>query len=185
MSEANRIAAMQSILQYKFCPGFDKLEEELRKFDCLVKTYHAVFGEVISDSITQAVIRSQMLEEIRTHFELQAFTRTTELISLTSSLSKIRTATTSPKAAALGPVPMESGWVKNKDKGKNKEKGKEKARAKGRAMRNPRTRSSKGGVATAESGVTTLPIFGTEKRNRSTKSKAKLARQVQAVRRLH
>ena len=27
---ANRIAAMQSILQYKFSPGFDKLEEELR-----------------------------------------------------------------------------------------------------------------------------------------------------------
>ena len=65
VSGANRIAAMQSILKYKFSPGFDKLEEELRKFEGLLKMYHAVFGEGISDSITQAVIKSQMPADIR------------------------------------------------------------------------------------------------------------------------
>ena len=33
VSGANRIAAMQSILQFRFSPGFDKLEEELRTFE--------------------------------------------------------------------------------------------------------------------------------------------------------
>ena len=36
VSGANRIAAMQSILEFKFSPGFDKLEEELRTFEGLV-----------------------------------------------------------------------------------------------------------------------------------------------------
>ena len=61
---ANRIADMQAILQYKFSPGFDKLEEELRTFEGLVQTYRALLGEEISDSITQAVIKSQMPIEI-------------------------------------------------------------------------------------------------------------------------
>ena len=156
---ANKIAAMQSILQCKFSPGFDKLEELVQKYQHLVKTYHAVFSEGITVSIAQAVIKSQMPAEIRTHLELQTFTRTTELISLMSSLSKIRRTRTRTRA-------------------RTRRKGKEKARAKERAMRNPRTRSSKGGVATAENGVTTLPIVGTEMRNRSTKFKAKLARPV-------
>ena len=69
---ANRIAAMQAILQYKFSPGFDRLEEELRTFEGLVKTYRAIFGEKISDSITQAIIKSQMPAEIRPHLELQS-----------------------------------------------------------------------------------------------------------------
>ena len=63
----------ESILQIKISPGFDKLEEELRAFEGLVKTYHVIFGEAISDSITQAVIKSQMPHEIRTHLELQTF----------------------------------------------------------------------------------------------------------------
>ena len=62
---ANRIAAMQAILQYKFSLGFDMLEEELRTFEGLVKTYRAIFGEEMSDSITQAIIKSQMPAEIR------------------------------------------------------------------------------------------------------------------------
>ena len=95
-----------------------------------MKTYHAIFGEAISDSITQAVIKSQMTAEIRTHLELQSFSRTAELVSLMSSLSKIGTTTTCPKAAALGPVPMESGWVKNKEKGKGKGKSKGKGKEK-------------------------------------------------------
>ena len=49
---ANRIAAMRAIRQYKFSPGFDKLEEEVRTFEGLVQTYRALFGEEISDSIT-------------------------------------------------------------------------------------------------------------------------------------
>ena len=80
---------MQSILQFKFSPGFDRPEEELRTFEGLVQTYHAIFGEAISDSITQAVIKSQMPTEIRTDLELQTFARTTDLVNLMSSLSKI------------------------------------------------------------------------------------------------
>ena len=117
VSGANRIAAMQSILQCKFSPGFDKLKEELRTVEGLVKTYHAVFGEAISDSITQAVIKSQMSAEIRTHLVLQTFARTMSI------LSKMRTSATSTSSAAHGPVPMEIGWIKNKGQGKGKSKG--------------------------------------------------------------
>ena len=129
---ANRIAAMQAILQYKFSPGFDRLEEELRTFEGLVKTYRAIFGEEISDSITQAIVKSQMPTEIRPHLELQTFARTAEIISLMSSLSKMRTASTGSNAVSNGPVPMEIGWVnkKGKGKGKGKDKGKEKGKSK-------------------------------------------------------
>ena len=139
-----------------------------------MKTYHAIFGEAISDSITQAVIKSQMTAEIRTHLELQSFSRTAELVSLMSSLSKIGTTTTCPKAAALGPVPMESGWVKNKEKRR-----KEKARAKEKAKKSQRARSSRCGVTIAEHGVTKLLTVFMEKRNRCTRYKAKLALRAQ------
>ena len=141
VSGANRIAAMHSILQFKFSPGFDKLEEELRTFGGLVKTYHAIFGEAISDSITQAVIKSQMPAEIRTHLELQTFARTAELINPTSSRSKMRTTTTSTSAAAHGPAPMEIGWVKNKGqaKGKSKEKGKGTGKSKKKDKEKPKS----------------------------------------------
>ena len=132
VSGANRIAAKQSVLQLKFSPGFDKLEEELRTFGGLVKTHHAIFGEAISDSITQAVIKSQMPAEIRTHLDFQTFTRTTDLVNLMSSLSKMRTAATSSSSAGHGPTPREIGWVKGKGQGKskkNKEKGKEKPKS--------------------------------------------------------
>ena len=49
-------------------------------------------------------------------------------------------------------------------------------------MRN-RARSSKGGVTTAESGVTSMPTVGMERRNRCTKYKVELSRSAQAVRR--
>ena len=42
-------------------------------------------------------------------------------------------------------------------------------------MRN-RAKSSKGGVATAESGVTSMPTVGMEKRNRCTQYKVELSR---------
>ena len=129
---ANRIAAMQAILQYKFSPGFHRLEEELRTFEGLLKTYRAIFGEETSDSITQAIIKSQMPAEIRPHLELQTFARTAEITSLMSSLSKMRTASTGSSAASNGPVPMEIGCVnkKGKGKGKGKDKGKEKCKSK-------------------------------------------------------
>ena len=91
VSGANRIASMQSILQFKFSPGFDKLEEELRTFEGLVKTYQAIFA--------QAVIKSQVPGDIRTHLGLQTFTRTADLVNLMSSLSKMRTAATSSISA--------------------------------------------------------------------------------------
>ena len=133
---ANRIAAMQAILQYMYSPGFDRLEEELRTFEGLVKTYRAIFGEEISDSITQAIIKSQMPAETRSHLELQTFARTAEITSLMSSLSKMRTASTGSSATSNGPVPMEIGWVSKKGKGigtdKGKEKGKSKEKGKGK-----------------------------------------------------
>ena len=64
---ASRIAAMQAILQYKFSPGFDRLEEELRTFEGLVKTYRAIFGEEISDrshrqsSSRKCLLRSDLI----------------------------------------------------------------------------------------------------------------------------
>ena len=146
VSGENRMAAMRSFLQYKFSPGFDKLEEELRTFEGLLKTYHAIFGEAISDSITKAVIKSQMPAEIRTHVELQTFARTADLVSLMSSLSKRRTAATSSSLAGHGLVPMEIGWVKGKGQGqvKNKEKGKGKGRSKGRGKAKPKSEKFEG-----------------------------------------
>ena len=128
---ANKIAVTQAILQFKFSLGFDKLEEELRAFESLVQTYRAPFGEEISDSITQVVIKSQMLAEIRAHLELQTFARTAELTSVMSSLSKIRIASTESSAGASNPTPTEIGWVKNKTKDKGE--GKEKEEAKGQS----------------------------------------------------
>ena len=87
-------------------------------------------SETISDSITQAFIKSQMPAEVRTHLELQTFARTTDLVNLMSGLSKMRTAVTSSSSAGHGPTPMEIGWVKGKGQGKskNKEKGKGKGK---------------------------------------------------------
>ena len=112
-------------------------------FEGLVKTYHAIFGEAISDSITQTVIKSQMPAEVRTHLELQTFARTTDLVNLMSSLSKMRTAATSSSSAGHGPTPMEIGWVKGKGQGrsKNKEKGKGKEKSKGKGKE--KTKSEK------------------------------------------
>ena len=108
---ANRIAVKQAILQFKFSPCFDNLEEELRAFEGLVQTYRALFGEEISDSITQAVIKSQMPAEIRANLELQPFARTAELTSLMSSLSKMRTATTGSHAVNTGPT-LHGDWMR-------------------------------------------------------------------------
>ena len=119
----------ESILQNKFSSGFDKLEEELRTFEGLVKTYRAIFRAEILDSITQAVIKSQIPAEMRLDLELQTLTRTAELMS---SLSKMRTASTESSAAAQYPEPMEIGWVKNKGQDKDKDKGKEKGKEKGK-----------------------------------------------------
>ena len=52
-------------------------------------------------------------------------------------------------------------------------------------MRTRRVGSSQSCVATAENGVTTFPVVGTEKRNKFTEFETKLARSVRAVRRLH
>ena len=102
--------------------------------------------------------------------------RTTDLVALMSNLSKMRTGTTERSAAEFRLIPMECGWVKSK----NKEQ-----RIKERAMRTRRVRSSQSCVATAENGVTMMPVVGTEKRNRLTEFETKLARSVWAVRRLH
>ena len=122
--------------------GVDKLEEASRTFEGLVKTYHAIFGEVISDSITQAVIKSQMPAEISTHLDLQTFARTTDLVNLMSSLSKMRTPATSSSSAGRGLVPVEIGWVKGKGqgKGKNKEKRERKRREQRKGQRQTQER---------------------------------------------
>ena len=127
------VRSEQAILQYKFSPGFDRLEEELRTFEGPVKTYRAIFGEEISDSITQAIIKSQTRSEIRPHLELRTFARTAEVTRIMSSLSKMRTASTGSSAASNGLVPMEIGWVNKKGKGKGKGKGKDKEKEKGKS----------------------------------------------------
>ena len=110
---ANRIAAMQAILQYKFSPGFDRLEEELRTFEGLVKTYRAIFGEEMSDSITQAIIKSQMPAEIRPHLELRTFARTAEITSLMSSLYKMTNNVGAKEIGLIESVQEDSemGWL--------------------------------------------------------------------------
>ena len=127
------VRSEQAILQYKFSSGCDRLEEELRTFEGPVKTYRAIFGEEISDSITQAIIKSQTRSEIRPHLELRTFARTAEVTRIMSSLSKMRTASTGSSAASNGPVPMEIGWVNKKGKGKGKGKGKDKEKEKGKS----------------------------------------------------
>ena len=136
---------MQAILQFKFSPGFGRLEEEVRTFEGPVKTYRAIFGEKISDSITQAIIKSQMPAEIRPPLELQTFARTAEITSLMSSLSKMRTGSTGSSAASNGPVPMEIGWVSKKGKGKGKGKDKEKEKGKSKEKGKGKKQSEKQG----------------------------------------
>ena len=87
----------------------------------------------------------------------------------------MRTTSTGSNAASNGPVPMEIGWVnkKGKGKGKGKDKGKKRARTRrkerGRSRVRNMARSLKGGATTAESGATSMPTVGMEKRNRCTK----------------
>ena len=61
--------------------------------------------------------------------------RTTELVTLMSSLSKMRTGTTKWSAAEFRLILMECGWVKSK----NKEQGMEKDKSKGKGNENPKS----------------------------------------------
>ena len=61
--------------------------------------------------------------------------RTTELVTLMSSLSKMRTGTTERSAAEFRLILMECGWVKSK----NKEQGMEKDKSKGKGNENPKS----------------------------------------------
>ena len=60
-------------------------------------------------------------------------TRTTDLVTLLSSLSKMRTGTTERIAAEFWLIPMDSAWVKSK----NKEQRIEKDKSKGKGNENP------------------------------------------------
>ena len=166
---ANRIAAMQAILQYKFSPGFDRLEEELRTFEGLVKTYRAIFGEKISDSnhrqssSRKCLLRSDLIwsctrsrEPPRSQVSCQ-------------DLSKMRTASTGSSAVSNGPVPMEIGWVnkKGKGKGKGKDKGNREGKEKGKGKKQSEKQGEKFERVVqqlAESGVTSMPTVGMEKK---------------------
>ena len=61
--------------------------------------------------------------------------RTTDLVALMSSLSKVRTGTTEWSAAEFWLIPMECGWVKSK----NKEQGMEKDKSKRKGNENPKS----------------------------------------------
>ena len=144
VSGANRIAAMQCILQFKFSPGFDKLEEELRTFEGLVKTYQAIFA--------QAVIKSQVPGDIRTHLGLQTFRRTADLVNLMSSLSKMRTAATSSSSEGRTWSDADGKRLGQGQKsGQEQEQG-ERKRQRKMAKKKPRTISLRDGVTTAENG---------------------------------
>ena len=73
--------------------------------------------------------------------------RTTDLVALMSSLSKMRTGTTERIAAEFRLIPTEYGWVKSK----NKEQGMEKDKSKRKGNENPKG-SSQSCVTTAEMG---------------------------------
>ena len=60
--------------------------------------------------------------------------RTTDLVTLVSSLSTMRTGTTERSAAEFWLIPVECGWVKNK----NKEQGIQKDKSKGKRNENPK-----------------------------------------------
>ena len=147
---ANRIAAMQAILQYKFSPGFDRLEEELRTFEGLVNENRRDYK-----SHVKLVQDEDSVHWIECCFEW---------------------------AGAHG------DWLgKQERQGQGQRQGKRrragaKRKARGRSRVRSRARSSKGGVTTAESEVTSVPIVGMEKRNRCTKCKVELLRSDQAVR---
>ena len=150
----------------------------MRQFEGLVKTYHAVFGEGISDSIAQAVIKSQMHAEISVSSRAANVHSTHRAHQSHVKLVQDKDSYHQPERCSTRSGP--DGKRLGQEQGQGQEQGeeREKARATERTMRNPRTRSPKGGAATAENGVTALPTVGTEKRNRSTKLKAKLARPV-------
>ena len=61
--------------------------------------------------------------------------RTKDLVTLMSSMSKMRTGTTERSAAEFWLIPMECGWVKSK----NKEQGIEKDKRKGKGNENPKS----------------------------------------------
>ena len=112
-----------------------------------------------------------MPTEMRAHLELQTFTRDAELTSLMSSLCKMRTASITSNAGATGPTPMEIGWIKNKGKGKVKEKGKERGKEKGKGKERRKgkkddktRRSSRDGVATADSGPQCCQLLALERK---------------------
>ena len=105
-------------------------------------------------------------------------TRTTDLVALMSSLSKMRTGTSERSAAEFWLMPMECGWVKSKDKNKNKEQGTKKGKSKGKGKGNPKSGELTELRSNCRKWVTTLPIVGTKKRNMSTKFETMLARSV-------
>ena len=65
--------------------------------------------------------------------------RTTDLVTLMSNLSKMRTGTTERSAAEFRLIPMECGWVKSK----NKEQGMEKDKSKGKGNENSKMGSQR------------------------------------------
>ena len=172
---ANRIAPMQAILQFKLSPGFDKLEEELRAFEGLVQTYRALFGEEISDLITQAVIKSQMPAEIRARPELQTFARTAETYQ--SHVESVQDEDSDHWVASREHGPNTHGdWMGQeqgqgqgkKEKRKERRRTRARERARGRKM-SITLQSLRCGVTTAENGATKLPTVGMEQRNRCTR----------------
>ena len=68
-----------------------------------------------------------------------AMARTSDLVALMSSLSKMRTGTSERSAAEFWLIPMECGWVKSKEKSKNKEHRTKKGKNKRRCKENPKS----------------------------------------------
>ena len=164
---------MQPIQQFKFSSGFDKLDEELRTYEGLVKTYLAIFGEAISDSITQAVIKSQMPAEIRTHLELQTFARTTSHVKAVQDENsghqfKLGRTWSDADGNRLGQP------ARVRARARIRRKGQAKARAKERAKKNPRARSSMDGVITVENGSQSCKLLAWKRETGAPKYKVQL-----------
>ena len=96
-----------------------------------------------------------------------------------SSVSKMRTGTTERSAAEFWLIPMESGWVKSKDKSKNREQGTKQGKSKGKGNENPKCGELTGLCSNRRKWGHNVAIrrHGKE-RSRSTELETELARPV-------
>ena len=153
------------------------LEEELRAFEGLVQTYRALFGEEISDSITQA---DQVADACRDQSSSGAANLCKNSRTHQSHVESVQDEDSDHWVASREHRPnhqcrLDASRTRARamEKKTAKGKGKRKARAREKERKMGRTgRSSRDGVPTAESGATKLATVGIGKKSRCTRYKS-------------